>query len=115
LRPSTNLGWCLASNTWCGAQSSCEKTSTGKSTGGSVSVDYGSGSFSGTEYIDNVSFGGLTVSSQSIGSASQSSGFSGVDGIIGFGPVDLTEDTVSNANTVPTFLDNLYIQGSIST
>jgi hypothetical protein len=115
LKRSTNLGCCLASNTWCGAQSSCEKTSTGKSTGGSVSVDYGSGSFSGTEYTDNVSFGGLTVSSQSIGSASQSSGFSGVDGIIGFGPVDLTEDTVSNANTVPTFLDNLYSQGSIST
>ena len=61
-----------------------------------------------------VSFGGLTVKSQSIGAASQSSGFTGVDGIIGFGPVDLTEDTVSNANTVPTFLDNLYSQGSIS-
>jgi len=115
LRLSANLRCYSASNTWCGAQTSCEKTSTGKSTGGSVSVSYGSGSFSGTEYTDKVSFGGLTVSSQSIGAASQSSGFSGVDGIIGFGPVDLTEDTVSNANTVPTFLDNLYSQGSIST
>ncbi|KAE9372610.1 putative cathepsin E [Stipitochalara longipes BDJ] len=104
-----------SSNTWCGAQTSCEKTSTGKSTGGSVSVSYGSGSFSGTEYTDTVSFAGLTVTSQSIGAASTSSGFSGVDGIIGFGPVDLTEDTVSNANTVPTFMDNLYSQGSIST
>jgi len=104
----------LASGTWCGAQSSCEKTSTGKSTGGSVSVSYGSGSFSGTEYTDTVSFGGLTVSSQSIGAASRSTGFSGVDGIIGFGPVSLTQGTVSNANTVPTFLDNLYSQGSIS-
>ncbi|KAE8444142.1 hypothetical protein EG329_000830 [Mollisiaceae sp. DMI_Dod_QoI] len=103
-----------SSNTWCGAQTSCEKTSTGKSTGGSVSVSYGSGSFSGTEYTDTVSFGGLTVKSQSIGAASRSSGFSGVDGIIGFGPVDLTEDTVSNANTVPTFMDNLYSQGAIS-
>jgi hypothetical protein len=115
LKRSTDLRSCSASNTWCGAQSSCEKTSTGKSTGGSVSVSYGSGSFSGTEYTDKVSFGGLTVSSQSIGAASSSSGFSGVDGIIGFGPVDLTEDTVSNANTVPTFMDNLYSQGSIST
>jgi len=104
-----------SSNTWCGASSSCEKTSTGKSTGGSISVSYGSGSFSGTEYTDKVSFAGLTVTSQSIGSASSASGFSGVDGIIGFGPTDLTEDTVSNANTVPTFLDNLYSQGSIST
>lgn len=104
-----------ASNTWCGAQSSCEKSSTGKSTGDSVSVSYGSGSFSGTEYTDTVKFGGLSVSSQSIGAATKSSGFSGVDGIIGFGPVDLTEGTVSNTNTVPTFMDNLYKQGSIST
>jgi Eukaryotic aspartyl protease len=29
--------------------------------------------------------------------------------------VGLTQNTVSNANTVPTFLDNLYSQGSIST
>jgi hypothetical protein len=85
------------------------------STGGSVSVSYGSGSFSGTEYTDTVSFGGLTVSGQSIGAASTSSGFTSVDGIIGFGPVDLTAGTVSNANTVPTFMDNLYSQGSIST
>ncbi|KUJ11569.1 acid protease [Mollisia scopiformis] len=104
-----------SSNTWCGAQTSCEKTSTGKSTGGSVEVSYGSGSFSGTEYTDTVTFAGLTVTKQSIGAASQASGFDGVDGIIGFGPVDLTEDTVSNANTVPTFMDNLYSQGSIST
>lgn len=103
-----------ASNTWCGAQSSCEPSSTGKSTGGTVSVSYGSGSFSGKEYTDKVTFGGLSVASQSIGAASSSSGFSGVDGIIGFGPVGLTQSTVSNANTVPTFLDNLYSQGSIS-
>lgn len=104
-----------ASNTWCGAQSACERSSTGTSTGGSVSVTYGSGSFSGTEYTDRVSFGGLTVTGQSIGSASRSTGFSGVDGIIGFGPVDLTQGTVSNANTVPTFTDNLLSQGLIST
>ncbi|KAF5983797.1 hypothetical protein FCOIX_3013 [Fusarium coicis] len=103
-----------SSNTWCGAQTSCEPTSTGKSTGNSVSVSYGSGSFSGTEYKDKVSFGGLSVAAQSIGAASSASGFSGVDGIIGFGPVDLTEDTVDNTNTVPTFMDNLYSQGSIS-
>lgn len=104
-----------SSNTWCGAQSACERTSTGQSTGGSVSVSYGSGSFSGTEYTDRVSFAGLTVNKQSIGAASRSTGFQGVDGIVGFGPVGLTRGTVSNANTVPTFMDNLYSQGSIST
>jgi hypothetical protein len=62
-----------------------------------------------------VSFGGLTVSKQSVGVASQAQGFDGVDGILGVGPVDLTEDTVDGLNTVPTFLDNLKKQGSIST
>lgn len=110
-----DLRFCLASNTWCGAQSSCEPSSTGQSTGQSVSVSYGSGSFSGTEYTDNVSFGGLTVQGQSVGAADQASGFNGVDGIIGFGPVDLTQNTVSGSDSVPTFMDNLYSQGSIST
>lgn len=104
-----------SSNTWCGARTKCEPTATGKSTGGTVSVSYGSGQFSGTEYTDKVSFAGLTVAKQSIGSASSSSGFTGSDGIFGVGPVDLTQGTVSNVNTVPTFLDNLYKQGSIST
>ena len=104
-----------ASNTWCGASGACEKTATGVATGGTVSVSYGSGSFSGREYTDRVTYGGLTVTSQSIGAATSSTGFSGVDGIIGFGPVDLTQGTVSNAATVPTFLDNLYRQGSITT
>jgi hypothetical protein len=76
-------------------------------------VTYGSGSVSGTEYIGPVSYAGLTVSTQSFGSASSASGFNGVDGIIGFGPVDLTQGTVSNTNSVPTFMDNLYSQGSI--
>lgn len=100
LVPSTDLDH-AASNTWCGAQSRCEGTSTGKSTGGRVSVSYGSGSFSGSEYTDVVEFGGLTVRSQSIGAASSAQGFQGVDGILGLGPVELTESTVSNVNSVP--------------
>jgi len=101
-----------SSNTWVGAGT---KLTGGTSTGKAVSVSYGSGSFSGTEYTDSVSFAGATVASQSIGVAKTSSGFTGVDGIIGFGPVILTEDTVSGVTEVPTFLDNLYSQGSIST
>jgi hypothetical protein len=54
------------------------------------------------------------VPSQSIGAATWSDQFDGVDGIIGFGPVRLTRGTVSNTNKVPTFMDNLYNQGSIS-
>lgn len=51
--------------------------------------------------------------SQSFGAASKSSGFSGVDGILGLGPVDLTEGTVSGSSTVPTVLDSLLSQGII--
>ncbi|KAF8317083.1 acid protease [Clavulina sp. PMI_390] len=82
-------------------------------TGNSVSVRYGSGSFGGEEYTGDVNFAGLTAASQSFGVASSSTGFDGVDGIIGFGPVDLTEGTVSGVNTVPTFMDTLYSQGAI--
>jgi hypothetical protein len=47
-------------------------------------VSYGSGSFSGTEYTDQVSLGkGLVIQNQSIGVASTATGFNDVDGIVG--------------------------------
>lgn len=58
---------------------------------------------------------GLVIKSQSIGVASSSSGFQGVDGILGLGPVTLTEQTVDGVTTVPTVSDNLKSQGTIST
>jgi len=103
-----------SSNTWVGADTKYVKSTTGTSTGKSVSVSYGSGSFSGTEYTDTVTLGGLTVAKQSIGVASTSTGFDGTDGILGVGPVILTQGTVSGTTSVPTFLDNLYSQGSIT-
>lgn len=39
---------------------------------------------SGQEVIDTVSIGDLTITQQSIGDASFSAGFDGVDGIIGY-------------------------------
>ncbi|KAH8115423.1 acid protease [Phellopilus nigrolimitatus] len=104
-----------SSNTWVGADKAYAKTSTSKSTGKNVSVSYGSGSFSGTEYTDTVTLSSsLVIADQSIGVASSSSGFDGVDGILGIGPVDLTQDTVSGTSTVPTVTDNLFSQGTIS-
>ena len=48
-------------------------------------VSYGSGEFEGTEYTDTVTIGGsLAITDQSIGVASSSEGFEGVDGIIGY-------------------------------
>ncbi|EKM61624.1 uncharacterized protein PHACADRAFT_112385 [Phanerochaete carnosa HHB-10118-sp] len=102
-----------SSNTWVGAGSKYVATSTSKNTDNTVSVSYGSGSFSGEEYTDQVTLGSLVINDQSIGVASQSEGFQGSDGILGIGPVDLTENTVSNTGAVPTVTDNLFSQGLI--
>ncbi|EJU03730.1 aspartic proteinase precursor [Dacryopinax primogenitus] len=105
-----------SSNTWCGAATAYNPTSTSNDTGSTVSVSYGSGQFSGEEYTDQVDLGGgLVINNQSIGVASTDEGFQGVDGIIGIGPVDLTDSTVSSGQPVPTVTDNLYQQGTIQT
>ncbi|GJE94601.1 aspartic protease [Phanerochaete sordida] len=104
-----------SSNTWLGASQKYVKTSTSKSTGASVSVSYGSGSFSGTEYTDTVTLAPtLVIENQSIGVASQAQGFEDVDGILGVGPADLTQNTVSGQSMVPTVVDNLFSQGTIA-
>jgi len=102
-----------SSNTWVGANPNKPyvKTSTSINTGQSVSVTYGTGSFSGTEFLDRVTITtGLVINNQSIGAASTSTDFEGVDGIIGIGPVDLTLDTLSPDTTeeIPTVTDNLF-------
>ncbi|KAJ3837258.1 aspartic proteinase precursor [Lentinula raphanica] len=104
-----------SSNTWVGATTKYMPSSTSTDTGDRVSVTYGSGEFSGTEYIDEVTLSSsLVITSQSIGVASSSEGFNGTDGILGIGPDDLTEGTVSGVSTVPTVTDNLFNQGTIS-
>jgi cathepsin E len=104
-----------SSNTWVGAGKAYTRTSTSTDTGDRVAVSYGSGSFSGTEFIDRVTLtSDLVISAQSIGVASTSEDFEGVDGILGIGPDDLTEDTVSGVANVPTVTDNLFTQGSIA-
>jgi saccharopepsin len=78
-------------------------------------VSYGSGNFSGEEWIDTVTLSpGLVISQQSIGVASSATGFDTFDGILGVGPTDLTQGSVSNTGTVPTVSDNLFSQGTIS-
>ncbi|KAG1742570.1 acid protease [Suillus lakei] len=105
-----------SSNTWIGASTRYNPTSTSVDTGNTVAVSYGSGNFSGEEYTDTVTLStGLVITEQSIGVASNAEGFDGVDGILGVGPTDLTEGTVSNLIAVPTVTDNLYSQGIIGT
>jgi len=105
-----------SSNTWVGAGQPYKPTSQSQNTGKQVSVTYGSGSFSGTEFIDTVALApDLVIQNQSIGVASVSQGFANVDGILGIGPVDLTNGTLVGAPSVPTVIDNLFNQGIIQT
>ncbi|KAH0591101.1 hypothetical protein H2248_001205 [Termitomyces sp. 'cryptogamus'] len=109
---------CLASsNTWVGAGTPYEVTSTSSETSNSVSVSYGSGIFTGTEYTDSVTIAsGLVIPSQSIGVATASIGFEGTDGIIGIGPTDLTLGTLfpDLFSLIPTVTDNAFSEGLIS-
>lgn len=59
---------------------------------------------------------GLVIKNQSIGDALSYADFGGVDGIVGVGPVGLTEGSLStNVNElVPTVMDNALSQGLIT-
>ncbi|KAJ8593943.1 acid protease [Rhizopogon salebrosus TDB-379] len=104
-----------SSNTWVGANAPYNPTSTSLDTGNTINVGYGSGTMSGEEYTDTVTLGpNLIIQNQGVGVASSAQGFQDVDGILGVGPVDLTQGTVSNTSDVPTVTDNLYAQGTIS-
>lgn len=103
-----------SSNTWVGASKKYVKTSTSISTGDSVGVTYGSGQFSGTEFEDTVTLAsGLVLKNQFIGVASSAEGFNGLDGILGLGPEDLTEQTVSGISEQPTVVQTAFNQGLI--
>ncbi|KAF7982212.1 hypothetical protein HWV62_29400 [Athelia sp. TMB] len=80
-------------------------------------MSYGSGQMSGDTYTDQVTLGnGLVIKNQFIGFSTESQGFTGIDGILGLGPVELTRGTLSNGNkTVLTVMDQLYKQKTIKT
>ncbi|KAG0703299.1 aspartic peptidase domain-containing protein [Suillus ampliporus] len=102
------------SNFLISASTAYVQTSTSVDTGEPVAVSCGSGSCSGTEYIDTVTLGsGLIIIGQSIGVVSMSTG---VDGILGLGPLNLTEGTLTDepGTTIATVTQNLYTQGEIS-
>ncbi|EIN03785.1 acid protease [Punctularia strigosozonata HHB-11173 SS5] len=106
-----------SSNTWVGADKKYKKTDSSDCRPGQfVEVTYGSGEFFGEECSDTVTLSPeLVIRNQSIGAAFQARGFGdGIDGILGIGPVDLTEGTVTGQDTVPTVTDNLFSQGTIS-
>ncbi|KAH9947851.1 acid protease [Amylocystis lapponica] len=80
------------------------------------SVGYGTGGASGLAYQDAVTIGDAVVSSQIIGAANDTNGFTNngaIDGILGMGPPGSNQGEVSGFNTTPTFVENLVSEGKI--
>ncbi|OJA14484.1 hypothetical protein AZE42_06067 [Rhizopogon vesiculosus] len=105
-----------SSNTFVGTGIKYVQTSTSIFTGEDVNVTYGSGYFSGLEYFDQVTLApGFVITNQSIGDALSYADFEGVDGIVGVGPVILTEGTLSpdTDELIPTVMNNALSQGLI--
>ncbi|KAF9153771.1 hypothetical protein BGX20_004833 [Mortierella sp. AD010] len=88
------------------------KSSTSKSLGETFSIEYGSGSASGKEYSDKITIGSYTFT-QEFGVATTSQDFGDSQGIVGFGPDDLSVIT-SKGENIPTPVDNLYAAGDIA-
>ncbi|KAJ3885370.1 acid protease [Lentinula edodes] len=78
-------------------------------------VTYGSGAVLGDETTNTVNITpGLAVENQSIGNALLSEGFDGVDGIMGCSFVHVNFTEIPGIQTIPTVMDNLFAQGTIS-
>ncbi|KAH9831593.1 acid protease [Rhodofomes roseus] len=102
---------------WVGAHQRYEPGPDTQAINATFAVAYGSGYANGTAYKDAVTVGSATASDQIIGSASYVEGFPelGVyDGIFGLGPPGSNINQTSGYPTTPTFIENLYAQGSIS-
>lgn len=103
-----------SSNTWIGAGKSYNPGPTSIKDGRLVSVSYGSGSFSGEQYRDTLTFGNISARSQLISVANYTEGFEGYDGILGLGPEALTAGAIVGSHTlIPTVMQTLDSQGAI--
>ncbi|KAG2032176.1 acid protease [Suillus americanus] len=107
-----------SSLTWIGADKAYKQTNTSHDTRNQFYIAYAGGnSVDGEEYTDTITLNSdLVIVNQSIGVASQSaaSNLRGLDGMLGLGPVGLTQGIVSNTDEVATVMDNLYAQKTIS-
>ncbi|CAO3570320.1 unnamed protein product [Mortierella alpina] len=106
-----------SSFTWIGANKAYVQTSTSQQTTNNFSLSDDGKGVSGKVFTDQVTLaGGLVVSTQSIGVASSSTGFNGVDGVLGLGPTDLTTGILfpDTKSAIPTVTDNLFAAGAIN-
>ncbi|KAG6327631.1 hypothetical protein ID866_11458 [Astraeus odoratus] len=82
-----------------------------------INLRYGGGEIHlrANTYRDLVVLGGFTINPQEIGIPIELNGFPDyIDGILGLGPSRLMADFTEDGSIVPTVVDNLYSQGTIS-
>ncbi|KAG6826335.1 hypothetical protein H0H92_000282 [Tricholoma furcatifolium] len=120
-----------SSNTWIGADKDYTPSSTSLNKEQTFDISYESGEVTGAECmrmrinslkasphlaytdLDQITLGGnLVAKKQTIGVASSARGFSGVDGILGIGPVNLASE---GSNDIPPVTKNLFEAGVIPT
>ncbi|KAJ7911928.1 putative aspartic protease [Mycena leptocephala] len=103
--------------TWVGAQTKYLPGTTSTTTQQTFSAKYAddpSNPVTGVIYRDQVGIGGLVIDQQ-VGAATNFRPDLGADGIIGFGPVALSQSIVIGGQPIPTVMDNLLSQKKIST
>ncbi|OCH89114.1 acid protease [Obba rivulosa] len=105
-----------SSSTWIGGNQAYVETNTSQSTEQAITVNYGSITFVGAEFVDTVMLApGNSIFNQSIGVANFAEGLQGLDGVLGLGPTILTEGTFDSnqQETIPTVTDNAFSEGLI--
>ena len=106
-----------SANTWVGANTRYVETPTSVNTGKAVNIPYSGGTVVGIQYIDHVNLGrGLFIFNQPIGVASNDPRIGGADGVLGLGPVQLTQGTLPDEpmTTIPSVTQSLYTENAIS-
>ncbi|KAG6332575.1 hypothetical protein ID866_6510 [Astraeus odoratus] len=81
-----------------------------------VNINYGDGTIQlrAATWFDRIVLDGLTLDLE-IGTATELIGFQAdVDGILGLGPTRLNDGITSDSRIIPTVVDDLYSQGTIS-
>ncbi|KAI8578331.1 hypothetical protein K450DRAFT_281762 [Umbelopsis ramanniana AG] len=112
--PTTNYSLLVdtgSSNTFVGSSKAYVKTPTSVDLNSTFAIKYSVSNATGELYKDSVTIASLVIPAQIIGVANATiSELSGLDGILGVGPSDLTQGTSPYAKTIPSVLENLFSQ-----
>ncbi|KAG2172586.1 hypothetical protein INT44_002601 [Umbelopsis vinacea] len=112
--PPTNYSLLVdtgSANAFIGSSKPYVKTSTSLDLNSTFSIKYSVSNATGKIYKDSVTIASLVIPDQIFGVANATiDELSGLDGILGVGPSDLTYGTSPYAKTIPSVMENLFTQ-----